>query len=172
MLSEEQRVFADCVEDVLASAPRLHYARLLGPAEVKSRDRTVYAQFLVETSPAHDLVLAIELSNRSFIVQVNGMSFIRKRGVGTRFEWWVERRCRDLERLVGGDLRLVHHRLLTIPISSTLEAGNGEKWHRIGARENGWLAFLSFFIPYSFLMTGQKSTVYPDWFSADPDPLS
>ncbi len=160
-------MFADCVEDVLASTPGLQYARLLGPAEVQSRDRTVFAQFLVATSPAHDLVLAIELSNRSFIVRVNGMSFVRKRGLGTRLEWWVDRRCRDLERLVGGDLKLVQQRLLTLPMSSTLQVGNDKKWHRLGSRENGWLAVLTFFIPYAFLMAGEKSTVYTNWFSVD-----
>jgi hypothetical protein len=148
-LSDEQRVFIRCVEDILASTPGLN------------------AMFLVETNPVHDLVLAIELADRSFTVRVNGVSFTRKRGLGTRFEWWVERRCRELQRLVGGDLRVVLQKVLTIPVSATLEAGTGKRWHRIGSRENGWLAFLGFLLPYGFLLAGESRTVFEDWFQVE-----
>jgi hypothetical protein len=166
-LSDEQRVFADCVDDVLASTPGLRYAALLDPQAIGRRNPQVFAQFLVETSPVHDLALSIELADRAFLVRVNGMRFSRKRGVGTRFAWWVERRCRDLERLLGGNLRVTHQTLLNLPVTSTLEAGSGRKWRKIATRENGWIAFLSFLVPYGFVLGGKKELVFEDWFAAD-----
>ncbi|MHC4081165.1 MAG: hypothetical protein ACYS15_02900 [Planctomycetota bacterium] len=166
-LTEEQRVFADCVDDVLASTPGLRYVVLLDPEEIGPRTPNVYAQFLLETSPDHDLVISIELEDRAFVIRVNGMAFARTRGAGTRFEWWVERRCRDLERLLAADLRITHRTLLNLPVTSTLEAGRGEKWRKIASRENGWVAFLSFLVPYGFILGGKKRHVYEHWFAVD-----
>jgi hypothetical protein len=168
-LSDEQRVFADCVDDVLASTPGLRYGVLLAPEQINRLTPEVYAQFLLETSPVYDLVISIELEDRGFVIRVNGMAFARRRGVGTRFEWWVERRCRDLERLLAADLRLTHQTRLNLPAASTLEAGSGEKWRKIATRENGWVAFLSFLVPYAFILGGKKQHVYEDWFAVDDD---
>ena len=103
-LTDEQRVFVDCVEDVLASTPGLRYAALVGGDETGNRD--TYATFLIQTNPAYDLTVAIDLRDRAFAVLVNGKVFIRRQGFASRFDWWVERRCRDIERLLNGDLRL------------------------------------------------------------------
>jgi hypothetical protein len=168
-LSQEQRVFAECIDDVLASTPGLRYAALFDPQEIGRRDPEVYAQFLLQTSPVHDLALSIELMDRAFVIRVNGRSFSRKRGVGARFEWWVERRCRDLERLVGGSLRVTHQTLLNLPVTGTLEAGRGKKWRKIATFENGWIAFLSFLVPYGFILGGKRQLVYEDWFAAGDD---
>jgi hypothetical protein len=168
-LSDEQRVFADCVDDVLASTPSLRYGVVLDPEQINRLTPKVYAQFLLETSPVHNLVISIELGDRAFVIRINGMAFIRRRGVGTRFEWWVERRCRDLERLLAADLHVSHQTLLNLPVTSTLEAGSGEKWRKIATRENGWVAFLSFLVPYGFILGGKKQHVYEDWFAVDDD---
>ena len=170
-LTDEQRVFIECIEDVLASTPGLHYALFLDRDEIGSRDPTTYALFLVETTPALDLTLSIELREKSFVVHVNEISFTRRRGLATRFEWWVERRCRDLERMVGGDLRLVQQMLLSMPVSSRLEAGANGKWRHIATLENGLIALLSFFLPYGFLMGAERKRVFHDWFGArEPGP--
>ena len=166
-LSEEQRVFADCVDDVLASTPGLRYGVLLDPEQISRLTPEMYAQFLLETSPVHDLVVSIELEDRVFVIRINGVAFVRKRGVGTRFEWWVERRCRDLERLLAADLRITHQTLLNLPVTSTLEAGSGEKWRKIATRENGWVAILSFLVPYGFILGGKRQHLYEEWFAVD-----
>jgi hypothetical protein len=164
-LSDEHGVFADCVEDVLASAAGLRYAALRDPEEIGRRSPRVYAQFLIETNPVHDLALSIELTNRAFVIRINGMPFGRVRGPGSRFEWWVERRCRDLERMLGGDLRVAHRTLLNVPVTSKLEVkGGGKKWRTIATHENGLLALLSYLVPYTFVMGGKKQDVYEDWF--------
>jgi hypothetical protein len=166
-LSEEQRVFVECVDDVLASTPGLGCASVLDPKEIGRRKPEVYAQFLLETNPVHDLAVSIELAQRAFVIRVNGMAFTRKQGIGTRFDWWVERRCRDLERLVGGNLRITHQTLLNLPVSSTLEVGSGTKWYKIAAREHGGMAVLSSLVPYGFILGGKKQYVYEDWFAPD-----
>ena len=166
-LTEEQRVFVDCVDDVLASTPGLRYVVLLDPAEISRLTPGVYAQFLLETNPVHDLVMSIELAERVFVIRVNGMAFARRCGAGTRFEWWVERRCRDVERLLAADLRIAHRTLLSLPVTSTLEVGRGKKWRKIASRENGWVAFLSFLVPYGFVLGGKKQHVYTEWFAVD-----
>ena len=165
-LSDEQRVFVDCLEDILASVPGLRYGVFFEPQEIGPEP---YAVFVVQTNPALDLTVAVELTGRAFVVRVNGLRFSRRRGVATRFEWWVERRCQDLERMIGGDLRIVQHTLLSVPVSSMLEAGDGDKWNKIGTNEHGWLPLLSFFLPFSFLVSAERKTVYPDWFESDVD---
>lgn len=178
-LTDEQRVFLDCIEDVLASTPGLEYGVFLdrrdigGSAAGRRRplSSAVYALLVVRTDPRLDLAFAVELSRRAFVVRVNGMRFARRRGLTTRFEWWVERRCKDLERMVSGDLRLVRDTLLSLPVVTTLEAGGGERWHRIGVNDAGWIAVLSVFVPFSFLAAGRRETVYQDWWVLTGDAL-
>ncbi|MHC5009123.1 MAG: hypothetical protein ACYTGF_17390, partial [Planctomycetota bacterium] len=100
---------------------------------------------------------------------VNGTPFVRKRGRSSRFEWWVERRCRDLERMVVGSLRVTQKTLMNLPVSSTLEVGSGDKWRKLASFENGGLAVLAFLVPYGFVMGGKKQLVYEDWFETGED---
>ncbi|NIN70452.1 MAG: hypothetical protein GTO46_00675, partial [Gemmatimonadetes bacterium] len=74
---DEQQVFISCVEDVLQSTPDLRYVLLLDPQEIALRDPAIYALFLIRTNPAHDIALAVELSDPAFVVRINGLSFIR-----------------------------------------------------------------------------------------------
>jgi hypothetical protein len=168
-LTDEQRVFTECVDDVLASTPGLHYACLTDPDEIGRAHPDVYAQFLIETGPDHDLALAVELTDKAFVLRVNGTPFVRKRGHSSRFEWWVERRCRDLERMIAGNLRVTQKTLMNLPVSSTLEVGRGDKWRKLGSFENGGLAVLAFLVPYGFVMGGKKQLVYEGWFETGED---
>jgi hypothetical protein len=162
-LTDEQRVFVECVEDILATTPGLQYGLLLDGDLIARRDSTVYAVFLLRADPGCNLSLAIELSDQAFVVRVNRQAFRRVRGKGTRFECWVERRCRDLERMINGDIRLVHKTLMNMPTTSTLEVGNESRWHKFGTTENGWLAILAYLTPYGFLMGGERKRVYKLW---------
>ncbi len=162
-LTDEQRVFVECVEDILATTPGLEYGLLLDRDQIARRDPTVYAVFLLRVDPGCDLSLSIELSDRAFTVRVNRQAFRRVRGEATRFECWVERRCRDLERMINGDIRLVHKTLMTLPTSSTLEVGGESRWHKLGKTENSWLTILAFLTPYGFLMGGERRRVYKQW---------
>ncbi len=162
-MSDEQRVFVECVQDILAAMPGLRYGMLLDRREIARRDPSVYALFLLQTKPGNPS-LSIELSDRAFVVRVNHQAFRRQRGSATRFECWVDRRCRDLERLLGGDLRLVHQTLMMMPMSSTLEVGDESRWHKIGSSaDNGWVGVLAYLLPYGFLMGGKRTRVYTQW---------
>jgi len=167
-LTDEQRVFVECVEDILAVTPGPQYGLLLDrdQFDVARRDPTVYAVFLLRVDPGCNLSLSIELSDRAFTIRVNRQAFRRSRGEATRFECWVERRCRDLERLINGDIRLVHKTLMTLPTSSTLEVGNESRWHKLGTTRNGWLAILAYLVPYGFLMGGDRTRVYSQWWGS------
>ena len=165
-LTDEQRVFVECVEDILATTPGLQYGLLLDRHQIARRDPTVYAVFLLRADPGCNLSLSIELSDKAFVFRVNGQAFRRVRGSATRFECWVERRCRDLERMINGDIRLVHKTLMTLPTSSTLEVGDKSRWHKLGTTENGWLAMLAFLTPYGFLMRSERKRVYKHWIAS------
>jgi hypothetical protein len=162
-LTDEQRVFVECVEDILVNTPDLQYGLLLDGDQIARQDPDVYAVFLLRADPGCNLSLSIELSDTAFVVRVNRMAFRRVRGQATRFECWVERRCRDLERMINGDIRLVHKTLLNMPTMSTLEVGDASRWHKLGTTENGWLAILAYLTPYGFLMGGERKRVYKDW---------
>ena len=169
-LSDEKRVFVECVQDILAATPGLRYGLILDRREIARRDPSVYALFLLETNPGNPS-LSIELSDRAFVVRVNHQAFRRQRGSATRFECWVDRRCRDLERLLSGDLRLVHQTLIMLPMTSTLEVGDESRWHKIGSStENGWVSVLLYLLPYGFLMGGRRTRVYSGWRSTGDDP--
>jgi len=167
-LTDEQRVFVECVEDLLASTTGLQYGLVLDrdQFDMARRDPTVYAVFLLRPDPGCNLSLSIELSDKAFVFRVNRQAFRRVRGEATRFECWVERRCRDLERMINGDIRLVHKTLMTLPTSSTLEAGNETRWHKLGTSENGWLAILAYMMPYGFMMGGERKRVYSHWWGS------
>ncbi len=162
-LSDEQRVFVDCIEDILQAMPGLRYAVFFDPADISSADKTAYALFVIDTNPAFDLTVSIELTERKFIICVGGISFACMRGKVSRFEWWVERRCRDLARMLSSDLRVTQAMLLWIPVSSTLFTGRGKKWRKLGSNENGWFGLLSFFLPFGMLFTTEKSEVFGEW---------
>ena len=164
-LTDEQRVFVECVEDILATTPGLQYGLLLDRDQVARRDPTLYAVFLLRPDPGCNLSLSIELSDKAFTVRVNRQAFRRVRGEATRFECWVERRCRDLERMINGDIRLVHTTLMTLPTSSTLQIGDESRWHKFGTNENGWLAILAYMTPYGFMMGGERKRVYSHWWA-------
>ncbi len=169
-LTVEQRVFVECIQDILAATPGLQYGLLLDRDEIARRDASVYALFLLQTNPGAPS-LAIELSDRAFVVRVNHQAFRRQRGSATRFEFWVDRRCRDLERLLSGDLRLAHQTLMMLPMSTTLEVHDGSRWHKLGSTtENGWVAMLAYLLPYGFLMSGRRTRVYSNWLQPGDDP--
>ncbi len=161
--TDEQRVFVECVEDILATTPGLQYGLLLDRDQVARRDRTVYAVFLLRADPGCNLSLSVELSDKAFTIRVNRQSFRRVRGEATRFDCWVERRCRDLERMINGDIRVVHKTLLNLPTLSTLEFGDKSRWHKFATSENGWLAVLAYMTPYGFMMAGERKRVYKKW---------
>ncbi len=154
------------MEDILATTPGLQYGLLLDRDQIARRDPTVYAVFLLRADPACNLSLSIELSDKAFVVRVNRQAFRRVRGEATRFECWVERRCRDLERMINGDIRLVDKTLMTLPTSSTLEVGDESRWYKLGTTENGWLAILAYLTPYGFLMGGERKRVYRQWITS------
>ena len=162
--SDEESVLVKCIGDVLDSTPGLRHSLFLDPQEIGSRDPTAFALFLIEHNPVLDLTVSIELVDRAVVIHVNELAFTRRRGATTRFEWWVERRCRDLERLVAGELRLVRRTIFGVPVLNGLEAGHGDRWYRIASIHNPVWEILSVMMPYGLFAGAASQRVYPGWF--------
>ena len=162
-LPDEERVFLACVEDILQETPGLHYALEVEPSAARGGERA-YATLTIETNPLCELALAIELWPRAFVVVVNGQRYLQKRGRASRFEWWVERRCRDLTAMISGDLRVERHLFISLTVTGTIAAGAGKKWRILGTYENGWAGVLPFFLPFGLFVTREKTVLYSDWF--------
>jgi hypothetical protein len=153
-----------CIEDILQAAPGLHYVREVDAAAAKRSDRP-FATLTVETNPLCDLTLSIELTADACNVVVNGRRYTRRRPGRLPFEWWVERRCRDVMAMVSGDLRLQTQSLLSYVMGCKLLAGAGKRWRPIGTFDNGWISALSFLLPFGLLLLTREKTVdYADWF--------
>lgn len=166
-LSDEAKVLLACIEDILQATPGLHYVRDVDAAAARRGDRP-FATLIVETNPLCDLTLSIELGLRAFHVVVNGRRFTRERGRRIPFEWWVERRCRDVMAMVAGDLRVEAQSLLTYVLTCRLSAGSEKRWRAIGTFENGWVTALAFLLPFGLLLLmRQRTVVYSDWFLAE-----
>lgn len=171
-LTTDQRVFVNCVADVLEHTPGLHYHVLAEPSPNPNVQSSTYATFLIETNPVHDLTVALELSDRHFTIRVNGEPFARPRDQHNSFEHWVDRCCRTVSRLAHPHLRLKQQLFLSSPTSSSLSAANGRRWRRVGEHEHGWAAVLGFLLPFglSLFFTRQRDRVFQDWYFVDDVP--
>jgi hypothetical protein len=76
-LTREERVFVDLIDDVLRATPGLRYRLLLTEAQNDDGDAS-YAIFAIETVPAHDLTVSIELAPDEFRLRVKGDVFSQR----------------------------------------------------------------------------------------------
>ena len=174
LLSEEQQVFAELVEDILQSAEGLTYHRLVGSEEIRrGEDETgdgTFAVFAVEANPDYDLEVAIELAEREFRIHVNDIAFLHKLDEAglRRPDKWLQKRCLDVEHLVAGDLKLEMDSVLGKPISATLYAGHGAKWRQIGHRDEGWgwTSLLSWLLPLGLSISQTEQEMYLNWWAS------
>jgi hypothetical protein len=167
-LPDEQRVFLELVADILDAIPGLTYDVLLDPERIGSIDRSIYAVLPIETNPIYDLSVSLELAETAFHIRVNGMAFSQQLSSPSRLERWIQRRCRDVELLTGGDLKLKHQMFMGLPASTTLSARHDGKWREIGKRESGWIGAMSFFAPWGLFITHGDERIYRDWYLPDP----
>jgi hypothetical protein len=170
-LTHEERVFVDLIEDILRATPGLRYHVHLIEAQNEDGDAP-YAIFAIETNPSHDLTVAIELAPDEFRLRVKGDVFAHPVENRRRIDRWIDRRCRDVEQLVRGDLKIEVETLLGRYLSSDLYAGSKEDWKEIGERDEGrgWVGLLAWLLPFGLSPMRTHETEYKDWFRLDQEP--
>ncbi|MHC5024320.1 MAG: hypothetical protein ACYTGG_10495 [Planctomycetota bacterium] len=170
-LTHEMGVFMDLIEDILQATPGLRYQLQLTEAQNDDGD-VPCAIFEIETSPVHDLTVSIELAPDEFRLRVNGDVFAHPVENRRRIDRWIDRRCRDVEQLVSGDLKIEVETLFGHYLSSDLHAGCKESWREIGERDDGWgwVGLLAWLLPFGPSPMRTHETEYKDWFRVDQQP--
>ena len=167
-LSDVQRVFIELIEDVLQAAPGLRFHLLLGAEDLAGHSESTFAVFLLETNPECDLSISIELTKIDFRLHVNGVSFVRSLGSLAPLHRWIDHRCREVQHLVAGDLRIREETVFALPTITAQESHADGRWRRIAHREHGLMELLTLLLPVSFLVTGVRDSVYADWYATRP----
>ncbi len=170
-LTHEERVFVDLIEDILRATPGLRYHVHLTEAQNDDGDAP-YAIFAIETNPARDLTVSIELAPNEFRLRVKGDAFAHPVENRRRIDRWIDRRCRDVEHLVSGDLKIEVETLFGRYLSSDLYAGSEEDWEWAGDRDEGWgwVGLLGWLLPFGLSPMRTHETEYKDWFRLDQEP--
>jgi hypothetical protein len=174
LIINEQQIFVELVEDILQSAEGLAYHRLVGTEETLLADHDIgdgtFAVFAIETNPAYDLEVSIELASREFRIHVNDIGFLQKADESAlrRPDKWLEKRCLDVEHLVAGDLKLEFESILGKVISTTLYEGHHAKRRQIGHRDEGWgwTSLLSWLLPFGLSVSQTDQEMYTDWYAS------
>ena len=180
-LTDDQRVFVGLIEEILQETEGLRYHRAVGAEEIaagregedEELDDGTYAIFVIDTNPLLDLAVSFELAERAIRIQVNEKTFAHKMDSSTakKPEKWMENRCRDVERMVSGNIKLIDDTFFGRVLATELVAGEDDKWHEIGDWDTGWgwIALLSWFVSFGLPITSEQETVYTDWFSSSED---
>jgi len=177
-------IHAELVEDVLEAHGEVGYARLeqMTTAESSPTDdagdrwpaTTPEVAFVVISPPVHDLDLELLLRPDVQEIRLNGHRFISKRPGSTELTVWIEQRCRDVERLLGQELRLTSTVFLGMPEGAVLETrvppdgpapskpGRG-KWHELARISSGLVGVATTLAPWSFLFSRRKVQVFRQW---------
>ena len=164
----EERVFVDLIEDILRVTPGLRYHLHLD--EAQDDDDRAYAVFTIETNPAHELAVSIELARNEFRLRVNADPFSHRVENRRRIDRWIEHRCRNVEQLVSGDLKVEVETLFGNHLSSLLYAGSNGRWKEIADRDDGWgwMGLLGWLLPFGLSPFTTHETEYEHWFRTAP----
>ncbi len=165
-LQLEERAFIDLIEDILRSTPVLHYQlHIFDPSE-RDEDDGAYAAFMIKTNPAYELEVSIKLLGDDFRLRVNGEEFSHPLENRRRIARWIERRCRDVEQLVKGDLKIEVETIFGQYLSSGLFAGSGDRWDEIADRDEGWgwIGLVAWLLPFGLSPLKSHETEYRGWF--------
>ncbi len=171
-LKHEERIFVDLIEDILRATPGLRYHMHLTEAH-NDLGGAPYASFAIETNPAHDLTVSIELAPDEFRVRIKGDAFAQPVENPKRIDRWIEGRCHDVEHLVRGDLKLEVETLFGHHLSSDLYAGSKEDWKWAGERDEGWgwIGLIGWLLPFGLSPMRTHYIEYKDWFRLDQEPI-
>ncbi|MHC4108131.1 MAG: hypothetical protein ACYSTY_08615 [Planctomycetota bacterium] len=160
-MTDEQRVFVGLVEEILQATPGLRFELCV---QAVDDVKAAYATFEIATNPEFDLTVAIELAPREFRLRVNGDAYpIPLEG---RIERWIERRCRDVERVVSGDLRIETETLFGRYLSSGIYGGRRGEQTELADRDDGWgwIGLLGWLLPFGLSPLRTHNVVYRAWF--------
>ncbi len=167
-LQLEERAFIDLIEDILRSTPGLRYQlRIADPSE--RDDDGAYAVFMIETNAAYELEVSIELLGDDFRLRINGEEFSLPLDNRRRIDRWIARRCRDVEQLVKGDLKIEVETIFGHYLSSGIFGGSDDRWVEIADRDEGWgwIGLAAWFVPFALMLLKSRETEYRGWFRAD-----
>ncbi len=133
-------------------------------------DEGKYAVFIIETNPTYELAVSIELAEGEFRICINDSVLVKKMTGADmkRPEKWIEKRCRDVDRLVAGDMKLEIDTFFGRTVSTLLIVGKDDKWREIADRDDGWgwLGLVSLILPFGLSMVRSEETFYQNWFAA------
>ncbi len=129
-------------------------------------DHTPYAVFEIATNAEYDLEVAIELLPKDFRIRVNGDAFSLPLERRKRVDRWIDRRCRDVEQLVKGDLKIEVEEAYGQYLSSGIYGGSDDHWVEIADRDEGWgwLGLAAWLLPFGLSPLKTRETEYPRWF--------
>jgi hypothetical protein len=166
-LAAEERTFVELIDDTLRATPGLHYdLRLFAPGDGADG---AFARFAIATNPSYDLQVSIDLAPGDFRVRINGDVYALPLGTPKRMDRWIDRRCRDVDRLLKGDLRIEVETLFERYLSSGLFAGSGGRWVEIAERDDGWgwIGLAAWLLPFGLLPLRTSEIEYRRWFDVD-----
>lgn len=165
----EERVLLDLIEDVLRSTPGLRYSLRTEQPSSDDEDKAPYAVFRIATNPVYDLQVSILLWRDRFGIRVNDEEFVHTIESRRRIDRWIERRCRDVDQIVKGDLKIETEVLFGWYLSSGLHAGSDDNWVEIADRDEGWgwIGLAAWLLPFGLSPLQSREVEYRNWFDAE-----
>ncbi len=162
----EEEIFIELIEDILQSTPGLNYQLHISDPATSDEDSRTYAVFMIETNPEYELEVSIILKADHFLLRVNDEEFTHTIGNRRRIDRWIESRCRNVEQLVKGDLKLEVETIFGLYLSSGLYAGSDDHWIEIADRDEGWgwIGLIVWILPFGLSPLKSQEIEYRGWF--------
>ncbi len=167
--TDEQLVFIDCAQDILAATPGARWHLITEPQQLQHCRSAAFAALLIDTHPELDLTVSVELGERAFAIIINGTALKQRRKETVSFDRWIDRCCRVLTRMTANDLKLTINRIAGTPQRAVLSVRHGENWHELLKSESHAASLLSWVLPFGIgiALSGEASTEFPDWANAE-----
>lgn len=167
-LDDEHIVFIECVRDILAVTPGARWHLVTDPEQLQRCKSPAFAVFIIETHPALDMTVSLELGEKSFVIIVNGVTFRQRRKSDMSFDRWIDRNCRVVTRMTEGELRLTTQRLAGTPQRATLSVRRGGEWHELCKNESHPASIMGYLLPFGIglALSSEQTTEFPDWADA------
>jgi len=165
----EEYLFIDMIEDILRTTRGLLYQLYIFDSSECCDNDGAYAEFKIETNPEYELEVIIKLFKDDFRLRINDEEFSHPLENRKRIDRWFERRCRDIEQLVRGDLKIEVETIFGRYLSSGLFAGSNDRLVEIADRDEGWgwIGLAAWLLPFGLSPLKSHETEYRNWFEID-----
>lgn len=180
--TEEQSLLVQLVHDVLAVEGGPDFHVIDDPLEMRGVPGDTLCIFLIETNPDLNLSVSIEIGDRAMRLRVNGVPYAFPRKPGHDAVRWIDRCCRNVERLVASpDLKVTREHAFGLTSSTALHvnswsrrrSGRTKKWRKIGEKTvvlGVVTAALVHLLPFAILLDQEDERVYENWYGQSPPP--